>query len=301
MTREQTRRALMERADAASTLVDKCVAYIDTVSLLLAKPLQLSRLQQHNGGRILAYPSQSRHAPYGYRIHQPSPLTIAYISTDRPNHWVNRVDLALDFIVASADAELLLTDFFRRYLTQPWRGNRERTVYEDTVYFGAASTRRNVAVYASVSKITHQPAVHLEMRYIGADACGRRGVHCIDDLTLLDVEACIRRDIRLSAICWRIADKSIDRLAEEVVRRHADRAETVKTPQSIYDRRISIEVARRRLVGLFLRSIQDDEGRVPRWDDRAEFAAQDCIDGWRVLRDAAVHVPLTPLIKAHSI
>lgn len=40
-----------------------------------------------------------------------------------------------------------------------------------------------------------------------------------------------------------------------------------------------------------------DEDRVAAWSDRAEFAAQDCIDAVFVLRDAAVHVPATTLIK----
>jgi hypothetical protein len=99
----------------------------------------------------------------------------------------------------------------------------------------------------------------------------------------LDVNACIRRDIRLSAICWRIADRAIDRLAAKVVRQHADRAETAKTPRTIYDRRINIELARRRLVQPFLR-LMPDKDRVMDWSDRAEFAAQDCIDGWGVAR-----------------
>jgi len=89
-------------------------------------------------------------------------------------------------------------------------------------------------------------------------------------------------------------------LGEKAVRQHADRAETVKTPRTIYDRRISMELARCRLVSPFLRSISDED-RVVGWTDRAAFAAQDCIDGWRVLRDAAVHVPAAPLTKAQPL
>lgn len=296
MTREQTRRALMERAGAASTLIAGCTAYIDTVSVLLRKPLQLSRLRRHSLGVIIPYGSQARHFPYGYRIHQPSPLTFDYIITERPDHLVTRFDLALDFIATSAHARLLLADFLRQHLTQPWRGNRERTIYKNTVYFGAASSRRNVVVYVSDSKITHQPAVHLELRYISADACRRRGVHRIDDLLAVDIDACIRRDVRFSAICWRIADKAIDKLTKSAARRHADRDETVKIPRSIYDWRISIELAHWRLVYPFLRSLSNED-RVLRWSERAAFAAQDCIDGWCLLRDAAVHVPPTTLIK----
>jgi hypothetical protein len=295
-TRAQTRRTLTERAEAASKLVGDCIAYIDTVSVLLPKPLELPRLRRHNRGQIIPYASKARHVPYGYRIHQPSLLTIDYISTERPGHVVSRFDLALDFIVISAHARLLLADFLRLHLTQPWRGKRARAVYEGTIYLGPASTRRNVAVYLSPSKITGQPAVHLEMRYIKADACRRRGIHCIGDLLALDVNACIRRDIRFSAICWGTADRAIDRLAAKVVRQHADRAETVKTRRTIYDQRINIEIARCRLVQPFLRSLPAED-RVMDWSDRAEFAAQDCIDGWGVLRDAAVHVQPNALIK----
>lgn len=113
-------------------------------------------------------------------------------------------------------------------MTQPWRGKRALTMCEDTVNLGRAWTRRNVAVYLSPSKIMGQPAVHLEMRYSSAAACRRRGVKPIRDLLALDIDACIRRDIRFSAICSLIADKAINRLAEEKVRRHADRAATVK-------------------------------------------------------------------------
>lgn len=298
MTREQTRGALMARAEAARTLITDCAAYIDTVSVLLPKPTKLSRLRRHNRGEIVPYRSQVRFAPYGYRIHQPSLLTIDYISTEC--HLVTRVDLALDFIVTSAQAELLLTDFFTQHLTQPWRGKRERAVYEGTVYLGPASTRRNVAVYVSDSKITSQPAVHVELRYSRADTCRRRGVHRIGDLLALDIEACVRRDLRFSAICWRIADRAIDKLAAQVVRRHADRAETVKTPTTIYDRRIGIELARCRLVQPFLRSLPGED-RVMEWPDRSEFAAQDCIDGWRLLRDASVHAPPATLIKVKPL
>lgn len=300
MTREETRRMLTARADAASTLISDCTAYVDTISVLLQKPLELSRLRRDNHGQIIPYASKVRHAACGYRIHRPTQRTIDYISTERPNHLVTRFDLALDFIVASANADLLLAEFFRQHLTQPWRGKRHRTVYEGTIYLGPASTRRNTALYVSPSKITGQPAVHLEMRYIRAGTCRRRGVHRVGDLSALDIDACIRRDIRFSTICWRIADRAIDQLAAGVARKHADRAETVKTPRSIYDRRISVELARCRLVHLFLRSMAD-ENREVHWCDRGEFAAQDCIDGWRVLRDAAVHVPPSALIKRQPL
>jgi hypothetical protein len=229
-------------------------------------------------------------------VHQPSLLTIEHVGTERPNHVITRFDLALDLIVTSASTQVLLYNFLRQHLTQPWRGKRERTVYKGTVYLGPASTRRNVALYRSSSKITSQPAVHLELRYIAADACRRRGVHRITDLSALDIDSCIRRDMRFSTICWRIADKSFDRLAEEAVRQHANREDTVKAPSTIYSR-ISVESARRRLVDLFLRSMQD-ENQVLRWSDRADFATQKCIDTLRALNDDAVHVPLTTLIKS---
>jgi hypothetical protein len=150
-------------------------------------------VQQYNPGKIIPYPSEARHVPHGCRIHQPSPLTIDYVSKERPDHVVTRFDVALDFMVTSAYAESLLADFLWQHLTQPWRGKRERAVCEGTVYFGPASTRRNVGVYRRVSKITHQPAVHVEMRYKCADSCRRRDVDRIRDLPALDIEACIPR------------------------------------------------------------------------------------------------------------
>jgi hypothetical protein len=296
MTRKQTLQTLTARAEAASKLVGDCIAYIDTVAVLVPKPLKWWPLQSHNRGLIIPYTSKARHVPKGYHIHQPSLPTIGYISTEQPNHLISRFDLALDFIVTSADDRLWFADFLRQHLTQPWRGKRERTLYEDTLYLGPKSTRRNVVVYLSPSKITSQPAVHLELRYVSADTCRRRGVHRVGDLLALDIDTCIRRDLRFSAICWRIADRAIDKLAARVVRQHADRAETVETPTSIYDRRISLKLAHRRLVEPFRRSMQDEDQEVD-WSDREEFAVQDCIDGWCVLRDAAVHVPPTGLIK----
>jgi len=222
VTRDQTRRALTARADAASTLVRDCIAYVDTVSVLVRKPLSLSRLRRHNRGQVIAYKSRARDCgyAYGYRVQQPSVPTLEYISTCHPDHLVTRFDLAVDFIVGSADDQSALADFLKQHLTQPWRGKRDRTVYEGTLYFGPASTRRNVAVYLSRSKITGQPVVHLELRYSAA-ACRRRGVHRIGDLSALDIEACIRRDIKLTAICWRTADRAIDRLAAALMRKHA--------------------------------------------------------------------------------
>jgi hypothetical protein len=136
MTREQTRRKLMEHAQAASTLIADCFVYIDTVVVLLPKPLEWSRLRETNCSKIIPYRSKVRHLPYGYRIHQPSWRTIEYISRERPNHLVSRFDPALDFIVTSVQSQLLLDNFLWQHLTQPWRGKRERTVYEGTVYFG---------------------------------------------------------------------------------------------------------------------------------------------------------------------
>ena len=123
---------------------------------------------------------------------------------------VIRFDLALDFIVTFPQSQLSRADFLRQHLTQPWRGKRALTMCEDTVNLGRAWTRRNVAVYLSPSKIMGQPAVHLEMRYSSAAACRRRGVKPIRDLLALDIDACIRRDIRFSAICSLIADKAIN-------------------------------------------------------------------------------------------
>ena len=61
-----------------------------------------------------------------------------------------------------------------------------------------------------------------------------------------------------------------------------------------------MELAHLRVVEPLVRFIQDDD-RVLEWSDRAEFAAQDCVDNWGVLRKAAVHVPPTVLIKKQPV
>jgi hypothetical protein len=112
----------------------------------------------------------------------------------------------------------------------------------------------------------------------------------------LHIDACIGHDIRFSPICWRNADRAINKLAAKVVRQHADRADRDKIPESVYDLRIGIETAHRRVVQPFLRTMHDED-RMVDWSDPTQFAVQDCIDGWRVLRKAAVHVPAAALIK----
>jgi hypothetical protein len=115
---------------------------------------------------------------------------------------LSRVDVALDFVAASfVEAEDLNT-YLRNHLIQRWHGGKLLRVVKDTVYYGAAKSANNIALYADKpSRIDKSGyCVHLEWRINSARAVRAAGFHDVDDLLEFNFREFWRRRLSLRDI-----------------------------------------------------------------------------------------------------
>jgi len=147
-------------------------------------------------------------------MHQPSRGSVNYLAQAAPGHMITRVDFALDLVVDHAYGARRLCVFLMKHLRQLWHGKRRANSVFETVYYGRAWHRRNIALYPTrVSKVTGTDCAHVEFRFYSAAVCKRMGLVRLTDITSLDVIDLLQRNCRLSAI----VPKSIEARLQEVV------------------------------------------------------------------------------------
>jgi hypothetical protein len=290
-------RRLSDRAAAIFCLVD-CIAYVDTVTIHLPRRLGPDEYHQvrETCYKISSWKSK-KPGMYVYRIQLPSIATLRYIALSFPSHIVTRFDVALDFITTTQLHASRIRSFLRMCVTQPRRGRTRMNLDTTTVYFCGQRARRNIVIYATKpSKITGTPAAHLELRYSNARACKSRGIRKLIDLENYNISDTLSRDVRISDINWAKADRIVDSAAANTVRWHHLREARGSRRSRTSTSRISKTEARRSIENNITRQLADED-HTPTWDDLSEYPVQQCIDCYRVLRRATVHLPMTSLIN----
>lgn len=202
--------------------VEGRVAYIDTVQIPVRRALtrnELARLQPYCRS-VLQFRRQIPDWRYRYRllIQLPQPAFFHELKNlVRTRYCVNRVDLANDLIVADVAQARLIGEFCRNYQGQRWHGNRQRSQYQNTMYWARDRwTRRNFAVYADrPCKLTDEPCCHIEYRIRRADACRRAGFSTIDDFINIDHRGIWEKELRFEYM----PEKALERLIENMARR----------------------------------------------------------------------------------
>lgn len=221
----------VKRPDIASEIlrdlprIEARVSYVDTLQIWTAAPLLLQQLRalraECGGVSVFSERLRNRHdLRRRYLIQQPSAGAIERLREEASYvHLINRVDIALDLIVADASAAHQFDLFFLRHKAQRWHGKRRMTICEGTAYISRDRwTARNLVQYHDKpSKITHEPCLHLELRLKGAEACRRAGIEFLEDLANLDHRKLWSKELCLRAIDPLKLERLLDDLAGRVL------------------------------------------------------------------------------------
>jgi hypothetical protein len=106
------------------------ISYVDTLQIWTAAPLSPEQLRALRAqcGSVRVFSETLRNRPdlkRRYLIQQPSAGALAFLRQEASYvHLINRVDAALDLIVADASAAHQLDTFFLRHKVQRWHGQR---------------------------------------------------------------------------------------------------------------------------------------------------------------------------------
>lgn len=139
------------------------VSYIDTLQVWRAAPLSSAQLRALRGqcGSVSVFSGtlwNRSDLRRRYLIQQPSTGALEFLRHEASHAYlINRVDAALDLIVADASAAHQLDAFFLRHKVQRWHGKRRMEAYEGTTYISRDRwTARNLVQYITkASTRTH--------------------------------------------------------------------------------------------------------------------------------------------------
>jgi hypothetical protein len=230
---------------------ERAVAYIDTLKILLRRPLgtpEMHRLRQLVGRPLFQFRTTLPRWPFRLLLPQPSRAVCAFIAANCPGHIVGRVDLAVDFITPTAWEARSDAHWLARHVVQAGqRSPRSRMrKFKGTKYWAPSTARRGIRLYSDLpSKITGEPCAHVEIIRARAALCRSVGLATSKDFLADDLPAKLagwwRRDVAL----YRVGDA--ERLDADV---EADRIERRLT---------EIETARR----LFGEPVEERPSRAP--------------------------------------
>jgi hypothetical protein len=210
------------------------VAYLDTIELWVFRRLPdglLSSLRKEYGSRFIFEPLWVTPAGQVRRskitIHQPTAATLAALDSLKPRPFtVHRVDIAVDFLVATTDEARLLQDFLDRYVIQKWRRPDHRRHVELTTSYWKddAGSPRNIALYSDrPSKVSLGPCGHFEMRFKSTRTCNAAGFSSLPAFVAgIDVRALLKRQAKITLIDPNLLDRLFEKTAREQVRRSQD-------------------------------------------------------------------------------
>ncbi len=176
------------------------VRYIDTIKVWL--PRRLSEAETYALIEACAPGTMPHNATWSFRgwtlrqrwiLQQPSPDALELLQGlfgDRVH--LNRVHLALDFLVHSVDDAWRLNWWFDEVQVRPFRGMPHfvRPRGFNTTYYAPLEAPWNIVRYPDKpSKLTGDPCLHVEARLQGARAPQAEGVGSLSALLALDHEA----------------------------------------------------------------------------------------------------------------
>jgi hypothetical protein len=287
------------------------ISYVDTLQIWTAAPLSPEQLRALRAqcGSVRVFSETLRNRPdlkRRYLIQQPSAGALAFLRQEASYvHLINRVDAALDLIVADASAAHQLDTFFLRHKVQRWHGQRRMRAYEGTTYISRDRwTARNLVQYSDMpSKITGSPCCHLELRLMGAEACRRAGIEFLEDLLDLDHRKLWSKELCLRTMDLRKLERHIDEVAGRVLLRQPEVAPRWQTEMggNITKR----EAVRRRLKAILANTVSIEGGPeiepetlhlapAQRWVEARPGYARRClipIPSVQFLPDNSHHVP----------
>lgn len=285
-----SQRILRRDVERRLSTVTQILSYIDTLQILARRipPGWLDRLRASGAGSVFG-PERPKNGPWLlFRVHQPTRRTFVLVAAlGMSNYRLNRVDLAFDFMVPTAQGLREFRRFLERHLTQPWRGTRKQCRFEGTLYFGSSWSRRNIAIYSDrPSKITGQPCVHIELRYCRSGSCSRIGLDTADGICALDPVRIADRGFRVSAVSTANLRREILKVARAT---YYDRRR--------HERNLSFSDAEALADSWYFRVLQTGEpSRSPKWFD--DIPVQEYLDVMPgIVRPLLVHLPGSILIK----
>ena len=290
MNKRKKERATAEtrhrREQAFASVLEVC-PYIDTVQLALRRPLSSqvqAQLYKSGIGSLRQVRSKQWDRPFVMRIHQPSDDALRLATELVEDHVVNRVDLAFDLTMTCLDEARKLQDFLCAHLTQRWHGRTHVLAHLATLYFRPAWRRRNIVLYAEESsRHNEDPTLHLELRFYGAAACRRIGVHTTGDVRRVQPFAVAGREWRLSVIDTEKVQNRINKMTDDYLARHGrTQASKLEWPSRAHGR----------ILAVITHATQDERGPVDD-DHLGDIPAQALIDAFpRLTRRATTHIPV---------
>lgn len=287
------------------------ISYVDTLQIWTAAPLSPEQLTDLRGqcGKVSVFSDTLRNRPdlrRRYLIQQPSAGALEFLRLVASYvHLINRIDVALDLVVADVGAVQELDACIGRYLTQRWHGKRRMTVYGGTTYISRdRRTNRNLVRYCDMpSKTTGCPCLNLELRFKGADACRRAGFEFLEHLLEMDHRKLWSEELCLRAMNPDKLERHIDEEAGRVLLRQPQTA--VWWQRSMGGLITKREAMRRHLSAILAAALWVDGGPeinaetlhlalVQRWIEVSPKLARRClvpIHSTQFLPDNSRHLP----------
>jgi hypothetical protein len=191
------------------------VTYVDTVQILtgiMDKPL-IEEVLRGSGHHFVKTPKYAGEWVASYRVQQPERRLFEMLAGKLRHSLINRIDIARDYLCASAADASALHEFIRRHMSQPWHGQRRsRFVEGETYYLAAAWKGRNAAAYATrQSKVTGDFCAHVEARLFTSAQSRRYQADTPEGFLALSPDATFDREVRLSKINVSSLQKAVDR------------------------------------------------------------------------------------------
>jgi hypothetical protein len=201
-------------ADIAAGDITKVISYCDTIGVYCWRRLPaglFSQLRRQYGGNL--WPRQN---DFGWviEINQPTRQTLTQLAPFEGELFcLSRADIATDLLTSTKAEAISGANLVKQHMIQNWRRRQESVTVETTTYW-CRRARRNIAVYGDrPSKVTGQPCVHVEMRFVGAGAVKRAKIDFkaliegVDTLSLLQHQAKLATidDLKLKTILMQFA------------------------------------------------------------------------------------------------
>lgn len=273
----------------------KIVPYIDTIQLLLRKPLtgDLVRALRLLHPKMHLQRCQAIQFPHVIRIHQPSQAAMSLIQSSGVEHLISRIDLAIDFAATAVQLNQF-QQFFVNHITQPWHGKRRCHPFRDTTYYAPKSATRNIVIYRAIpSKVLGCETLHVEIRLKREAARKAVGVVTISDvLSALDVAQVLDRSCRLSTMSSAAIERYIDKAAGRYLRNNRNRHGRVPLRRTCVARKIRTTLSR---------GLQDAES-VPLSESISKVPAQRWLEIYPdIANSASVHLAATVILANANI
>lgn len=228
-SRSESSDSLSRLRTLLAELVTERVVYIDTLRVMLARPLtepERYRLIVAQGRTVKKARRAKLQKPHPWWTHtlqldQPTWEVIAELQRFGIVHKVNRIDVALDLLTGSRLDGERLRSRLRRHLII--RRGREQIIFIDsstTDYYARKTSSRGLKVYADkASKMVPRSACcHVEIWNKTPTVVERAGLVTLDTITPESVDNMLRRQLR---VYWLANPFALRRAAEARIKEDA--------------------------------------------------------------------------------